>query len=157
MKNQSSVLIILGALVGMVFAASRNAYAAPGDDCALLTPSQIEKVFGQPFNAPAKAELLPPFGQKYGSQCTYKSQKDGSASVHFFVYVTASPAQAKQWFDMSASANKRSTQAAIGDAAFCTTDKQLHVLKSNVLFWIWIDPRNQKRLEDLATIVASRI
>lgn len=156
MKKRSPLLIILGVFVAMIFAASRNTYAA-GEDCALLTPSQIEKVFGQPFNAPAKAELLPPFGQKYGSQCTYKSQKDENAAVHFFVYVTASPAQAKQWFDMSESANKHSSNLAIGDSAFISRDAKLYVLKGKVLFWIWIEPRNQKLLEDLATSLASRL
>lgn len=157
MKKQSAVLIGFALLVAMMWGASQRAYAtAPSDACALLTPAQVEKVVGQPFNAPTKTPLIPPFGDKWGSHCTYKSQKGGNIVVDFFVYVTASPAQAKQWFNMGAAVAKHKSPAAIGDSAYIDYS-EIHVLKSNVLYWIVISPGNPKRQEELAVSVASRI
>lgn len=158
MKKQGCVLIVLGVLAGMVFATSQETFAAsPSDDCALLTPAQVEKVVGQPFGAPKKIALIPPFGNKWGSHCIYKSLKDENVVVDFLVYVTASPAQAKQWFDMGAAAGKQKSKPAIGDSAYVDSNEEVYVVKSNVLYSITMARGNLKQKQDLAASVASRI
>jgi len=158
MKKQSGILIVLGVLAGIVFATSEKTFAAsPSDGCALLTPAQVEKVVGQPFEAPKELALIPPFGQKWGSHCIYRSQKDRNVVVDFFVYVTASPAQAKQWYDMGAAVSKKKSEPAIGDAAYVDSNGALYVLKSNVLYWISIERGSPKQQLDLAAAVASQI
>lgn len=158
MKKQSAVLIVFGVLVGMIFAVSQKTFAAsPSDGCSLLTPAQVEKVLGQPFEAPKKMPLIPPFGEKWGSHCIYKSQKDENVVVDFFVYVTASPAQAKEWYDMGANASKQKSNPAIGDSAYVDSSGEVHVRKNNVLYSITIGRGSLKQRQDLAASVASQI
>lgn len=136
-----------------------HAKANTSSGCSLLAPDQAQKVLGQPFNAPQDIPLIPPFGDKWGSHCIYRSQKDANVVIDFFVYVTASPAQAKQWFDMGAGVAKKSeSKPTMGDSAYIDrSDRSLHVLKGNVLYWILIPRANEKLVEDLAASVAARI
>ena len=132
--------------------------ASTADDCSLLTTAQIQQVFGHPFNAPTKTTLLPPFGEKWGSHCTYRSQRGGDIVVDFFVYVTASAAEAKQWFDMGAAAAKPKSKPQIGDSAYIDpADGAIHVLKGKVLYWISVNPANEKGQKDLAASVAAHV
>lgn len=158
MKKQSGVLVVFVVLAGMVFAASQKTFAAsPSDGCALLTPGQAEKVLGQPFQAPKKVPLIPPFGDKWGSHCIYKSQKDENVVVDFFVYVTASPTQARQWYEMGANASKQKSNPAIGDSAYVDSSGEVHVLKGNILYSITIGRGSLKQRQDLAASVAAQI
>jgi hypothetical protein len=160
-KMRFRLLLILAGIVVFGLGNARNTYAAPpSSNCALLTPAQIQKVLGQPYQAPKEDSLIPPFGTKWGSHCTYRSQKGGDFDivVHFFVYVTASPAEAKQWFDMGAGVAKIKSKPAIGDAAYIDlADGAIHVLKGKVLYWISIRPANEQQEKDLAASVAAQI
>lgn len=81
-----------------------------------------------------------------------------AVAVDFFVYVTASPAEAKQWFDMGAFVTKPKSKPPIGDSAYIDiADGAIHVLKGKVLYWITINPANEKQEKDLAASVAARI
>ena len=81
-----------------------------------------------------------------------------AATVDFFVYVTASPAEAKQWFEMGASVTKAKSKPPVGDAAYIDiADGEIHVLKGKVLYWIAINPGNEKQETDLAASVAAGI
>jgi hypothetical protein len=152
-------VLIIAAMGFFIGDGARMGFAKtdPGSGCALLTPAQIQKVIGQPFDGPTETQLLPPFGEKWGSHCTYRSQKAGIA-IDLFVYVTASPAQARQWFEMGAAVAKQKSKPSIGDSAYVDlADDSIHVLKSNVLYWIVINPGSEKRELDLAASVAARI
>jgi hypothetical protein len=119
---------------------------------------QIEKVVGQPFGAPKETQLLPPFGDKPGSHCIYRSQKSGDRVVDFFVYVTAAATEAKQWYDMGTAAVKPKSKPAIGDSAYIDpADGSIHALKDKVLYWIAVEPANEQQEKDLAASVAARI
>ena len=132
--------------------------ASVTDDCSLLTPAQVQQVLGQPFNAPTKTPDIPPFGNKWGTHCTYRSQRGGNARVDFFVHVTASAAQAKQWYDLGATAGQPKAKLEIGDAAYID-HSEVHVRKGKVLYWIVVSgvAEEKKKATDLATSVAARI
>jgi len=151
------LLLILAGILVVGLSNARNTYAAPpSSGCALLTPAQAQKVLEQPFNAPQETKLPPPFGTQWGSHCAYRSQS-GRMVVDFFVYVTASPAEAKQSFDMGASVAKQKSKPAIGDSAYIDlADGAIHVLKGKVLYWITISPGNEKKEIDVATSVAAQ-
>lgn len=157
MKPKLKLVLIAAALLPFIGGGARMAYAAPSaDGCSLLTPAQIQKVLGQPFSAPKEGKLIPPFGSKWGSHCTYESRKSGEIYVDFWVYVTASPAQAKQWFDMGAAVTK--SKQAIGDSAYIDpSNGYIYVLKGKVYYWISIAPANETQEKDLAASVAARI
>jgi hypothetical protein len=151
------LLLILAGMLVVGLGNARNTYAAPpSSNCALLTPAQIQKVLGKPFDAPKEDSLIPPFGTKWGSHCTYRSQKGGDIRVDFFVYVTASPAEAKQWFDMGAAVAKVKSKPAIGDAAYIDHG-EIHVLKGKVLYWISTSGLGEQQMKDLAASVAAQI
>jgi hypothetical protein len=151
------LLLILAGILVFGLGNARNTYAAPpSSGCALLTPAQIQKVLEQPFDAPKETPLLPPYGTQWGSHCTYRSQRGGGIVVDFFVHVTASAAEAKQWFDMGAAAAKPKSKPAIGDSAYIDGG-EIHVLKGKVLYWISIAPANEKQEKDLAASVAAGI
>lgn len=154
-------LLILAGILVFGLGNAWNTYAAPpSSGCALLTPAQIQKVLEQPFDAPKDDPMIPPFGDKWGSHCTYTTQRGGDHPmvVDFFVYVTASAAEAKQWFDMGTAVSKAKSKPAIGDSAYTDpADGTVHVLKGKVLYWIAIDPGNEKREKDLAESVAAGI
>jgi hypothetical protein len=49
-------------------------------------------------------------------------------------------------------------EAPIGDSAYIDiADGAIHVLKGEVLYWITINPANEKQEKDLAASVAARI
>jgi len=135
-----------------------RATAATSDECQSLTPEQAQKILGRPFDAPTKAPLIPPFGDKWGTHCTYRSQNGGNVVIDFFIYVTASPAQAKQWFDMGMAAGKPKSKLQIGDAAYVDSHgHEVHVLKGKVLYWIIVSGAHDPKTVDLAASVAARI
>lgn len=135
-----------------------HAMAPTSDDCQPLTPEQAQKVLGRPFEAPTKTPLIPPFGDKWGTHCIYKSQNGGNVVIDFFIYVTASPAQAKQWFDMGMAAGKPESKLQIGDAAYIESHgHEVHVLKGKVLYWIIVSGAHDAKTADLAASVATGI
>jgi len=135
-----------------------RATADTSDGCQTLTPEQAQKILGRPFEAPTKAPLIPPFGDKWGTHCTYRSQNGGNVVIDFFIYVTASPAQAKQWFDMGMAAGKPKAKLQIGDDAYVHSHgNEVHVLKGKVLYWIIISGVHDAKTVDLAASVAARI
>ena len=144
----------------LALCASVDAAPTPAKDaCSLLTPAQIQKVLGQPFDEPKETPLIPPFGEKWGSHCIYRAQKGGNYAVivDFFVYVTASAAEARQWFDMGAAGEKKKSKPAIGDDAYITVLGEIHVLKGEILYWIAITSATEKQRTDLAAGVAAGI
>jgi hypothetical protein len=155
------LLLIPAGIVVLGLVNAPNTYVSPpGSGCVLLTPAQIQKALGQSFDAAKETELAPPFGNQPGSHCTYRAQRGGdmAVAVDFFVYVTASPAEAKQWFDMGALVTKPKSKPPIGDSAYIDiADGAIHVLKGKVLYWITINPANEKQEKDLAASVAARI
>jgi len=145
------LLIICGA-------PTTRATADTPDECQALAPEQAQKILGRPFEAPTKTPLIPPFGDKWGTHCTYRSQNGGNVVIDFFIYVTASPAQAKQWFDMGMAAGKPKSKLQIGDAAYVDSHgDEVHVLKGKVLYWIIVSGVHDRKTVDLATSVAARI
>jgi hypothetical protein len=155
------LLLIPAGIVVLCLGNAPNTYASPpGSGCGRLTPAQIQQALGQPFNAAKETELAPPFGNHPGSHCSYRAQRGGdmAVTVDFWVYVTTSPAEAKQWFDMGASVSKAKSKPLIGDSAYIDiADGAIHVLKGKVLYWITINPGNEKQEKDLAASVAARI
>lgn len=159
MNWKSKVTIVLGTFFVFAMCNSRAAYAAPAADaCSLLSPSQIQKVLGQPFGAPGESKWPPAYGkQPWGTQCQYDSQKGPNTKVTFIVYVEASPAEAKQTFDKLSMWFPAKSKPAIGDSAYMDNSHAIHVLKGKVRYYISIDPANEKQVKDLATSVAGRI
>lgn len=134
-------------------------YAAPqGPGCSLLTPVQIQKVLGQPFDAPTIGAWPPAFGtQPWGSQCRYSSQKGPHMAVTFIVYVDASASEAKQTFDKLTMWFVPKSKPAIGDSAYIDAKGAIHVLKGKTRYYISVEPANEKQVKDLALSIAARI
>src|SRR5579863_2550823 len=159
MKSKLKHVLFAAVLLLIVCGESMaSATADATDECQSLTPEQAQKILGRPFEAPTKAPLIPPFGDKWGTHCTYRSQNGGNVVIDFFIYVTASPAQAKQWFEMGMEAGKPKPQLQIGDAAYLDSHgNEVHVLKGKVLYWIIVSGIHDPKTIDLAASVAARI
>ena len=157
-KFKKALLAATVSLLMVSLAPMARATGATSDECQPLSPEQAQKILGRPFEAPTKAPLIPPFGDKWGTHCTYRSQNGGSVVIDFFIYVTASPAQAKQWFDMGMAAGKPKPKLQIGDAAYLDSHgDEVHVLKGKVLYWIIVSGTHDPKTADLAASVAARI
>lgn len=157
MNSKCKVLLAAIALLLIVCGAPMaRAAAATPEECQLLTPEQAQKILGRPFEAPTKVPLIPPFGDKWGTHCTYRSQNGGNVVIDFFIYVTASPTQAKQWFDMGMAAGKPKPKLQIGEAAYLDGG-EVHVLKGKVLYSIIVSGTHDQKTVDLAASVAARI
>ncbi|HEV2315000.1 MAG TPA: hypothetical protein VGR94_06820 [Candidatus Acidoferrales bacterium] len=159
MNWKSKVAVILGAFFLCALGVSRTAYAAPtADNCALLTPAQIQKVLGQPFGAPGESKWPPAYGkQPWGTQCQYASQKGPNTKVTFIVYFEQTAAEAKQTFDKLSMWFPAKSKPTIGDSAYMDNSHAIHVLKGKVRYYISIDPANEKQAKDLAASIAARI
>ena len=159
MNWKSKVAVVLGTFLVLAICGSQTAYAAPAADaCSLLPASQIQKVLGQPFGAPAESKWPPAYGkQPWGTQCQYDSQKSPNTKVTFIVYIEQTAAEAKQTFDKLSMWFPAKSKPAIGDAAYMDNSHAIHVLKGKVRYYISIDPANEKQAKDLATSIAGRI
>ena len=159
MNWKSRTGMTFGAIFVFALGAWRPVYAAPpADSCALLTPTQIQQVLGQPFAAPTASKWPPAYGkQPWGTQCQYNSQKGPDTKVTFIVYFEQTAAEAKQTFDKLSMWFPAKSKPAIGDAAYMDSSHAIHVLKGKVRYYISIDPANEKQVKDLATSVAGRI
>ena len=159
MNWKSKVAVILGAFFVCALGVSQASYAAPpADNCALLTPAQIQKVLGQPFGAPGESKWPPAYGkQPWGTQCQYDSQKGPETKVTFIVYIEQTAAEAKQTFDKLSMWFPAKSKPAIGDSAYMDNSHAIHVLKGKVRYYISIDPANEKQAKDLAASIAARI
>ncbi len=73
--------------------------------------------------------------------------------------MTASQAQAKQWFDMGMAAGRPGVQSCqIGDAAYVESHgHEVHVLKGKVLYWIIVSGAHDAKTAELAASVAAHI
>lgn len=151
--------VILGTFLVFTVCSSRAAYAAPtADNCALLTPAQIQKVLGQPFGSPGESKWPPAYGkQPWGTQCQYNSQKGPDTKVTFIVYFEQTAAEAKQTFDKLSMWFPAKSKPAIGDSAYMDNSHAIHVLKGKVRYYISIDPPDEKQAKDLAASIAARI
>jgi hypothetical protein len=166
MKAAFKLSVISGVLLTLAVCGGPTTYAAPPADlCTLLTPAQIQKVFGQPFGTPSQTKAPPAYGQQpWGVHCDYSSQKGPDASVTFIAYADASAAVAKQTFDrLSMWFPAKSKPSGIGDSAYIDNRNAIHVLKGQVRYYISIDspgsftPAKEKQLKDLALSVAAKI
>lgn len=159
MNWKSKAGMTFGAIFVFALAASRPVYAAPpADNCALLTPAQIQKVLGQPFGAPGESKWPPAYGkQPWGTQCQYDSQKGPNTKLTFIVYFEQTAAEAKQTFDKLSMWFPPKSKPAIGDSAYIDGSHAIHVLKGKVRYYISIDPANERQAKDLAASVAARI
>lgn len=150
-------------LMFLFLANSAGAKDLPSDICTLLTPRQLQKTLGQPFGAAEKITAPAAYrGQPSGTDCQFTGQKSGSPGVRFVVYVDRSPAEAKQTFEkLSAFFPAESKPSGIGDSAYIDDDHAIHVLKSNVRFFINVssgasDTTREKQAQDLAVAVAAQ-
>lgn len=159
MNWKSKGTVILAAFFLCALGGSQASYAAPpADNCALLTPAQIQKVLGQPFGAPGESKWPPAYGkQPWGTQCQYNSQKGPDTKVTFIVYFEQTAAVAKQTFDKLSMWFPAKSKPAIGDSAYMDNSHAIHVLKGKVRYYISIDPANEKQAKDLAASIAARI
>ncbi|HEV2224865.1 MAG TPA: hypothetical protein VGR84_17875 [Candidatus Acidoferrales bacterium] len=159
MNWKSKGTVILAAFFLCALSGSQASYAAPpADNCALLTPAQIQKVLGQPFGAPGESKWPPAYGkQPWGTQCQYNSQKGPDTKVTFIVYFEQTAAVAKQTFDKLSMWFPAKSKPAIGDSAYMDNSHAIHVLKGKVRYYISIDPANEKQAKDLAASIAARI
>jgi hypothetical protein len=166
MKAAFKFAVVSGVFFVLAMCSGKATFAAPlADLCTLLTPAQIQKVLGQPFGAPSESKALPAYGQQpWGVHCDYTSQKGPDATVTFIAYADSSAAVAKQTFDkLSMWFPPRSKPSGIGDSAYIDNRNAIHVLKSQVRYYISIDspggftPAKEKQLKDLALSVAAKI
>lgn len=159
MKLTLKVAVIPGMLFVLAICSARSAFAAPPtDNCALLTPAQIQKVLGQPFGSPGESKWPPAYGkQPWGTQCQYASQKGPETTVTFIVYFEQTAVVAKQTFDKLSMWFPAKSKPAIGDSAYMDNSHAIHVLKGKVRYYISIDPANEKQVKDLAASIAARI
>lgn len=149
--------ILIGALV--LATAGVPAARASANECSPLTPVQIQKVLGQPFGEPNKAQAPPAFGkQPWGKHCTYGSQNGTHVTVDFIIYTDASAAEAKQTFDrLMIWFPAKSKPSGIGDSAYIDSRGAIHVLKGKTRYFLSINPGNENQLKDLASSLATQL
>jgi hypothetical protein len=146
-------------------AAALRAKEPPPDTCSLLPPSQLQRIFDQPFGEPDRSKAPAAYpGQPSGTECDYQTQKGFTRKVVFIAYVDPSAAQAKQTYEkLSMWFAPRSKPAGIGDSAYIDDNHAIHVLKGRVRYYIniipigTITPEKEKQLRDLAAWVAAQI
>ncbi len=148
----------VGAVVGPVAAAS--AKELPTDRCALLPTSELRKVLGGSFAAPASSVAPPAFaGLPPGTHCDY-SGASGGGDVVLIVYVDPTAATAKDTFQkLMPYYSVTSSPPHLGDIAYIDRDNAIHVLDGKVRFYISVTPTptGSKPLVDLATFVAKEL
>ena len=146
-------------------AASLNAKTFPPDTCSLLTPGQLERVLGQPFELSDRS-LAPAShpGQPPGRECDYTAQKGATRKVVFIAFVDASAAQARETYDKLTSwLATKSRLSGLWDEAYLDDNHAIHVLKGKVRYYISIVPfgavtsEKEKQLRDLAAIIAAQV
>jgi hypothetical protein len=164
-KSRLAVLLPVLALVFFLASISDSAKALPPDACSLLTPTELERVLGQPFElsdrslAPASAP-----GQPGGRECDYTAQKGVSRKVVLIAFVDGSAAQARETYDkLSLWLSPKAKVAGTWDVAYMDDNHAIHVLKGKVRYYVNIVPfgsansEKEKKLKDLAGCVAEQI
>lgn len=159
MKSKLKLALFTTSLFVFAGGGARMVYAAPSaGGCSMLTPTQIQKVLGQPFGAPTETKASPAYaGQSWGSNCRYISQQGPHVAVEFIVYVDATPTDARQTFQKLSLWFPAKSKPPIGDSAYIGSNGAIHVLKGKVRYYIAIDPSNEKETKDLAASIAGRI
>jgi hypothetical protein len=162
---QLALGLALSAPVLLLSPLSLKARSFPPDACSLLTPVQLERVLGQPFELSDRS-LAPTShpGQPPGRECDYTAQKGATRKVVFIAFVDASAAQARETYDKLTSwMAPKSKLPGLWDAAYVDDNHAIHVLKGKVRYYITIvpfgtaTPEREKQLRDLADCVAARI
>lgn len=164
-KSRLAVLLTVFALVFLLSSVPSTAKAMPPDVCSLLTPTQLERILGQPFElserslAPASAP-----GQPAGRECDYAAQKGASRKVVLITFVDGSAARARETYDkLSLWLSPKAKVAGTWDVAYMDDNHAIHVLKGKVRYYINIVPfgtansEKEKKLKDLAGYVAQQI
>jgi hypothetical protein len=157
--GSSAALLLFAVCLFSLNANAAGAKDVPSDPCSLLTPQQLQKTFGRPFDAPTKGTFPPPFkGMSEGAKCDYE-QKGGGQHVTFIFYVDRSPAEAKQNFDkLSMWFPPKSKPTGIGDSAYIDSNHAIHVLKGKVRYFISVASNpSDSQVIDLAKFVAAQI
>lgn len=158
MISKLKFLMIAGLFVTCI-GSGALAHAEPAAGCAMLTPSQIEKVFGQPFGPPSESKAPPAYAkQSWGWNCRYRAQKRGRVrEVTFIVYEDGSQAEAKQTFDKLSAWYSPKSKPAIGDSAYIDSHSAIHIVKGKVRFYVSLDPADEKGATNLAAAIAAHI
>ncbi len=164
-KSRLAVVLTVLALVFFFASVSESTKAVPPDACSLLTPTQLERILGQPFElsdrslAPASAP-----GQPAGRECDYTAQKGVTRKVILIAFVDGTAAQARETYDnLSLWLSPKAKVAGTWDVAYMDDNHAIHVLKGKVRYYINIVPfgtansEKEKQLKDLAGCVAEQI
>jgi hypothetical protein len=147
---------LIGALIGPIVASAKE----PSTGCALLPVSELQKVLGGSFGAPASSVATPAFaGLPPGTHCEYTAAS-GGGEVVFIVYVDPSAATAKDTFQkLVPYYSVTSSPPHLGDTAYIDRNNAIHVLQGKVRFYISVtpSPSGSKPLVDLATFVSKQL
>ena len=164
---QSSLFLALALLAALPFlaAASHPTRRSPPDVCSLLTPTQLERVLGQPFQLSGRS-LAPASspGEPAGQECDYTTQRGVTRKVVFIAFIHPSSAQARETYDeLSRWLTPKVKIAGLGDGAYVDDNHAIHVVKGKVRYYISIVPldvitsENGKQLRDLAALIAAQV
>jgi hypothetical protein len=134
----------------------------PGNACSWLTPAQLQKTLGQPFDAPQQGSAEPAFqGQTVGTQCEYKSRS--GMDVLLIAYTDRSADEAKTTFGTLAAAYTATAKpGGVGDDAYVDKQHAIHVLKGKVRYYIAVATGvtggdKQALAIELAKVVAAQL
>ncbi|HXM94965.1 MAG TPA: hypothetical protein VOA64_12080 [Candidatus Dormibacteraeota bacterium] len=136
----------------------------PADLCALLPPSEVEKVMGKPFGAAEKSKAASGTQNMVaGAQCDYHSTA-GAISMTLIAFVDTSPEMAKENFKKFKMMIPAATPVSgVGEDAYMDARHAIHAVKGKVRWFISadVDEKNRAKVEqqvtDLAKFVASKL
>jgi hypothetical protein len=138
-----------------------KAAGPPADLCSLLPADEVSKTLGKTYDAPRKGAAPRPYANTAeGTDCHYSAK---GSMVLFRAYVDPSPAAAADLFaKLSKFFGAPTPVAGVGDEAYFDEAHALHVRKSNVRFYISLDPvesvaNAEKQIKDLAARVIERL
>lgn len=134
----------------------------PGNACTWLSPGQLQKMLGHPFDAPKQTSAMPAFqGQTTGTQCEYKSPS--GMDVLLIAYTDRSVDEAKRMFTTLTEGYKPSARTSgVGDDAYVEKPNAIHVRKGKVRYFIQVatgvNPGDRQALAiELAKTVAAQL
>jgi hypothetical protein len=141
---------------------SARAAEPPADLCTLLPATEVSRILGQPYNAPAKSVAPRPYANTAtGTDCNYSSK---NGKLWFRGYVDPSPSAATDLFArLKMFYSPPTPVAGIGDEAYFDRDHAIHVRKGKVRYYLNLSPINtftpavEKQIKDLASRVAAQL
>lgn len=159
MTHRNRFVLILIALIASAAAQPAGAKEPPADLCSLLPAAQVNKITGQPYNAPQKTVAPRPYANTVeGSDCTYKKSKGSSGDILFRGYADPTPAAAADLFaKLGLFYSPQTPVSGLGDKAYFDPNHGLHVLKGRVRFFISMDDFDEKQAKALATYIVSEL